>query len=169
VVSDYVRLYGQERIAGINYVAAVTHTDRAYWGPELRHTLAMANDDLTTNIRASRKFVQACFGGRPVGEELDMTLAYTMLVPSRVRAAVMKRSRNSGEVLPELRVPVLVTHGALDRIILPGIADYTAAAVPGGKLSVYEGVGHSPFFEDAPRFNRELAAFARATQQPAST
>jgi non-heme chloroperoxidase len=34
--------------------------------------------------------------------------------------------------------------------------------IPGDKLSVYEGIGHSPFYEDAPRFNTELAAFVRA-------
>ena len=33
------------------------------------------------------------------------------------------------------------------------------------KLSVYQGVGHSPFFEDAPRFNAELAAFVRGAHK----
>jgi pimeloyl-ACP methyl ester carboxylesterase len=122
----------------------------------------MTTDDLTANIRASRKFVHACFGARPLGDEMDMTFAYTMLVPTPVRAAVLARSRDEGDLLPQLRVPVLVTHGAMDRIILPAAGEYTAAAVPGARLSLYEGVGHSPFFEDAPRFNRELAALARA-------
>jgi pimeloyl-ACP methyl ester carboxylesterase len=36
---------------------------------------------------------------------------------------------------------------------------------PGAKLSVYQGIGHSPFFEDAPRFNAELAAFVRSAQK----
>ena len=33
------------------------------------------------------------------------------------------------------------------------------------KLSVYQGIGHAPFFEDAPRFNAELAAFVRSAQK----
>lgn len=33
------------------------------------------------------------------------------------------------------------------------------ATVPGAKASFYEGIGHSPFWEDAPRFNRELIEF----------
>jgi pimeloyl-ACP methyl ester carboxylesterase len=126
--------------------------------------MEMTADDLTANIRATRKFVHACFGARPLGDEMDMTFAYTMLVPAQVRAAVMDRSRNEGDMLPELRVPVLVTHGAMDRIILPAAGAYTASAVPGARLSVYEGVGHSPFFEDAPRFNRELAEFVRGAR-----
>ena len=32
VVADYVRFHGQDGIAAINYVAAVTKTDRAFWG-----------------------------------------------------------------------------------------------------------------------------------------
>ena len=33
--------------------------------------------------------------------------------------------------------------------------------IPGAKLSVYQGIGHAPFYEDAARFNTELAAFVR--------
>ena len=36
--------------------------------------------------------------------------------------------------------------------------------IPGAKLSIYQGVGHSPFFEATPRFNAELAAFVRSAQ-----
>jgi pimeloyl-ACP methyl ester carboxylesterase len=162
VVSDYVRVHGQERIAAINYVAAITRIERRFWGPSLRHTMEMTSDDLTVNIRATRKFVQACFSTRPIGDEMDMTFAYTMLVPAAVRAGVMDRTRNEGDMLPRLSVPVLVTHGAMDRIIQPAASEYTASAVLGVRLSIYEGVGHSPFFEDAPRFNRELAELVQA-------
>ena len=44
-------------------------------------------------------------------------------------------------------------------------AKYTAKMIPGAKLSVYQGIGHAPFFEDAPRFNAELAAFVRSAQK----
>jgi non-heme chloroperoxidase len=37
--------------------------------------------------------------------------------------------------------------------------------IPGAKLSVYQGVGHSPFFEATPRFNAELTAFVRGAQK----
>ena len=162
VVADYVRSHGQDGIAAINYVAAITKSDRAFWGPELRWTAEMASSDLATNVRASRRFVHACFAGRPAGEEMEITLAYTMAVPAKARALVMGRTRDEGDILGALRVPVLVTHGTMDRIILPAAGSYTAAHVPGARLSLYDGVGHSPFFEDPTRFNRELAAFVRA-------
>jgi non-heme chloroperoxidase len=162
VVADYVRVHGQDGIAAINYVAAITRADRAFWGPALKYTAEMASNDLAVNVRAARRFVHACFAGRPAGEEMEITLAYTMAVPAKVRALVLARTRDEGDILAQLRVPVLVTHGTMDRIILPAAGRYTAAQVPGARLSLYDGVGHSPFFEDPTRFNRELAALVQA-------
>jgi pimeloyl-ACP methyl ester carboxylesterase len=84
-----------------------------------------------------------------------------MLAPAPVRRLVLGRTRNDGEILPRITVPVLVTHGGMDRIILPAMGQYTAASIPGAQLALYGGVGHSPFYEDSERFNRELAAFVR--------
>lgn len=165
VVSDYLRFYSQDSLGGVNYVAAVTKSDSAFWGAEHRHITAMASDDLMTNIRASRKLVQASFAQPPATDDFDMTLAYTMLVPAKVRAGLLDRTRNDGDILGSLRLGVLVTHGALDRLVLPAAGHYTAATVPGARLSLYGGIGHCPFFEDAPRFNRELFDFVSA-QQP---
>jgi pimeloyl-ACP methyl ester carboxylesterase len=50
------------------------------------------------------------------------------------------------------------------RIIRPPISQLTAAAAPNAKLSLDESAGHAPVFEDAPRFNCELAAFVRAAK-----
>jgi len=36
--------------------------------------------------------------------------------------------------------------------------------VPGAKAAFYEGIGHSPFWEDASRFNRELAEFMNSVR-----
>jgi len=125
----------------------------------------MASNDLAVNVRASRRFVHACFAGRPAGEEMEITLAYTMAVPAKARALVMARTRDDGDILATLRVPVLVTHGTMDRIILAAAGNHTAAQVQGARLSLYDGVGHSPFFEDPTRFNRELAALVRAANE----
>jgi pimeloyl-ACP methyl ester carboxylesterase len=46
-------------------------------------------------------------------------------------------------------------------MVLPASSRHIASLVPGAQVSLYySGVGHSPFWEDARRFNRELAAFA---------
>ena len=66
--------------------------------------------------------------------------------------------------LPAIDVPVLVTQGGEDILVLRGLGEWTAAQIPGARLSIYEGIGHSPFAEDTARFNRELAAFVSAAQ-----
>ena len=65
------------------------------------------------------------------------------------------------ELMSKLKIPVLVTHGRKDIVVLPSAAEKTAAAISGATLSWFNDCGHSPFQEDAPRFNRELAAFAK--------
>jgi pimeloyl-ACP methyl ester carboxylesterase len=69
------------------------------------------------------------------------------------------------DLLKSLKLPVLVTHGSEDKNSNLIAAEYTAKMIPGAKLSVYQGIGHSPFFEDGPRFNAELAAFVRSAQK----
>jgi len=46
-----------------------------------------------------------------------------------------------------------------DRVALVPMARYTESVVANAQVSLYEGVGHMPFWEDAPRFNRELGEF----------
>jgi pimeloyl-ACP methyl ester carboxylesterase len=67
-------------------------------------------------------------------------------------------------VLHKIDVPVLVTQGGDDLLVSRGLGELTAALVPGARLSMYDGIGHTPFVEDAPRFNRELAEFVAAAQ-----
>jgi non-heme chloroperoxidase len=46
-------------------------------------------------------------------------------------------------------------------LLLAPVRREAAVLCAGAKLSVYEGVGHAPFWEDTERFNTELAAFVR--------
>jgi pimeloyl-ACP methyl ester carboxylesterase len=77
----------------------------------------------------------------------------------RTRRAHLTRSPDDGAVLATLDVPVLITQGSRDTLVLPGLAQSRAPLIPGAKLSMYHGIGHMPFAEDTPRFNCELAAF----------
>ena len=162
VITDYVRVHGTSQVAGIDFVAAVTKTDPKLHGSGGRFFAHLGSADLQENIAALRGFAHSCFERQPSAEEFETILAYNMLMPIKVRAMVRNRTANPGDMLPRLDVPVLVTHGDRDVLVLLAMGEMTAANVKGAKLSVYEGVGHAPFFEDAPRFNRELADFVRA-------
>ena len=80
-------------------------------------------------------------------------------------ANLFGRPLDATEVMSRLKIPVLVTHGDRDRNAKLGTAQYTAKTIPGAKLSVYEGIGHAPFYEDAARFNTELAALVRSANR----
>lgn len=73
------------------------------------------------------------------------------------------------EGLPKARVPVLMLYGAKDRLVevQPGIARAKAlnARV---QSTLYEHSGHPPFFEEARRFNRDLASFTQSVAATAS-
>jgi non-heme chloroperoxidase len=161
VISDYVTTHGASQLAGINFVDAGIKADPALVGDNLKNLPIMASEDLATNIAATRIFVHGCFSKQPTADDFETMLAFNMMVPPKVRAGLSGRPLDATEVMSKLKLPVLVTHGAEDRNSKVGTAKYTASVIPGAKLSIYEGIGHSPFYEDAPRFNTELAAFVR--------
>jgi non-heme chloroperoxidase len=66
--------------------------------------------------------------------------------------------------LKKVRVPTLISHGRKDTVVLPRAAERTAEAIKGARISWFDHSGHSPFAEEAQRFNRELAAFVKACQ-----
>ena len=162
VICDFLRRFGDSAIAGIDFIAAVTKNDGTLLGPGLKHTAGMQSEDLATNIAATKAFARACFERQPAQDLFDAVLAYSMMVPAKVRGLLRDRPANAGEVLATIKVPVLVTHGEKDVLVLEAMGRFTASQVKGAKLSIFPGVGHSPFCEDAPRFNRELAEFVRA-------
>jgi non-heme chloroperoxidase len=161
VISDYVTTHGAGQLAGINFVDAGIKADPALVGENLKNLPIMASEDLATNIAATRTFVHGCFSKQPSDDDFETMLSFNMMVPPKVRAGLSGRPLDATEVMSKLKLPVLVTHGAEDRNSKVGTAKYTASVIPGAKLSIYDGIGHSPFYEDAPRFNSELAAFVR--------
>jgi non-heme chloroperoxidase len=162
VISDYVATHGAAQLAGINFVDAPIKVDPALIGENLKNLPLMTSEDLATNITATRNFLHGCFTKQPSAEDYETMLAFNMMVLPKVRAGLGGRSLDATEIMSKLKLPVLVTHGSEDRNAKVGAGQYTASVIPGAKLSVYEGIGHSPFYEDAPRFNAELAAFVRA-------
>jgi non-heme chloroperoxidase len=162
VISDYLATHGAEKIAGINFVDAPIKADPALIGDNLKNLPLMASEDLATNITATRAFLLGCFSKQPSADDYETMLAFNMMVLPKVRAGLSGRPLDATEMMSKLKLPVLVTHGAEDRNARLGAGQYTASVIPGAKLSVYEGIGHSPFYEDAPRFNSELASLVRA-------
>ena len=164
ILCDYINSYGTGRIAGINFVSARVNNDPGYDGPVLTGLDGMFSRDLGANITATRDFVRGCFDKAPSRGVADALLACAMVVPPEVRAAHMSRPAVDNDVLDGMQVPVLVSHGEKDRVVLPMQANEIASRVANARLSLYPDAGHAPFVEDTARFNAELAAFVQQCQ-----
>jgi non-heme chloroperoxidase len=168
VVTDYVRVHGESDVAGVNLVGAAVllrPPTFEHLGPGLlENAQAACVPDLSANIAAIRRFLRASTV-RPLDDELwTAALCWNMVVPPEIRGALIAREIDADDVLARLSIPVLVTHGRYDTIVLPSMAEHTLTACPNATASWYDGVGHMPFAEDATRFDRELAEFVDLTR-----
>jgi len=163
VVTDYVAAYGDAAIAGIDLVGgAVLRTPSfEHIGPGLLENAGDAcGPDLRASIAAMVRFLRACTV-RPLSDhDWSTALCWNMVVPTEVRGALFAREIDADAVLSRLSVPVLVTHGLADAIVLPSMAEHVVEVCGTARASWYEDVGHLPFLEDPDRFDRELAEFA---------
>jgi pimeloyl-ACP methyl ester carboxylesterase len=162
VVTDYLRVYGERAVAGLNLVGgAVLRTPGFdHIGPGL---LANAGDacgpDLPTNIAATRRFLRACTAEPLDADGWSNALCWSMVVPPEVRGALLAREIDADSVLSSLSLPVLVSHGLADEIVLATMAEHVLDVCRTANASWYDGIGHFPFLEDPIRFDRELREF----------
>ncbi len=166
VICDYIRAHGQDKVAAINFVEGTARLGEAAFGTLigpgfLDHFVDATVDDLPTNIRAMRSFVRACLVKPVSDDDLETAVCWNVVVPANVRAALGARAIDDDDVLRALEVPMLVTHGRMDTVVLPAMAEHVLATCPTAEASWYEGVGHAPHLEEPERFNRELAGLTR--------
>lgn len=166
VICDYVRTHGQDRIAAIHFVEGVVKLGESalgtFIGPGFLDPFAdLTADDLPTNIRGALAFVKACVVKPLSAEDFATALCWNIVVPASIRANLAAREIDDDDVLRALEVPLLVTHGRADTVVLPAMAEHVLATYPAAEASWYDGVGHAPHLEEPERFNRELAELTR--------
>ena len=166
VICDYLRAYGQDRVAAVNFVEGAVKLGEAAFGtligPGFLDTFVDATaDDLPTNIGAMRSFVRACLSRPMSNDDFETAICWNVVVPAAIRANLAAREIDCDDVLRALEVPLIVTQGRADSVVLPAMAAHVLAACPTADASWYEGVGHEPHLEEPERFNRELAALTR--------
>jgi pimeloyl-ACP methyl ester carboxylesterase len=165
VIADYVRKHSEKQIAGINFVgAAVVLGQKAFGtliGPGfLENAPGACNPDPATHRAALERLLRAIFV-KPIPQKtFDALLDISLMVSPQVRGFLIQRELDYTRLLEQLSVPVLVTHGRADTVVLPAMAEHILNHCKTAKASWYDGVGHAPFVEDAERFNKELARFA---------
>ncbi len=166
IICDYIRHYGQAGVGGINFVAAATKMGgreaASLLGQEFIGLFsAFFSNDLTESVATFQKFIRLLTYHEPSPADFYQMLGYNLIVPPGVRQALFSRRLNNDDLLSGLKLPMLLTHGTEDGIILPAASEHCARLIPQARLSVYPEIGHNTCLEDPARFNAELAAFVR--------
>ena len=167
VLSDYLARYGEDTIAGTQWVGAITRLgppllEAGFLGEDFLRVVPDLCTDGAHDSGPVRAFLRLCVAEEPSLEDMYFFLGYNGLVPPHVRGSLLARELNNDPVVEGLRKPVLISHGELDRVVSPSMADHIVGLAPRARASVYSGVGHMPFWEAPVRFNDELAAFRSA-------
>ena len=167
VILDYLRHYGEDGISGVNLVGAVTKlgSDEAMsvLTPEFLNLVpGFFATDVEQSVRSLESLLRMCFAQEPSAEELYLMLGYNLSVPPYVRQALFSRAFDNDDLLPKIRKPVLVTHGADDAVVKPAAADQHMAGLAHAQVHIMANAGHAPFWDDAATFNQRLRAFAES-------
>jgi non-heme chloroperoxidase len=162
VLRQYLMHHGDGALSGINFLSTRPIEDPGIAGPASKAYAADRSRDLAGRIAACVAFLRACYEKQPTEADFIEAVAFNFTMPFWVRDALAGWSTDPALVrkaFAGVTVPTLVTHGRRDQLILPQAAEMTAAAIKGATLSFYDDCGHAPFYEDAARYNREVAEF----------
>ncbi|HEY8092881.1 MAG TPA: alpha/beta hydrolase [Acidimicrobiales bacterium] len=167
VICDYLRAYGESAVSAINFVGAAVNLNERFddIGPAfLSNAPGGADPDLPTRIAALRRFWRSMSADPLDSTDFETGLCGSVSVPPQVLGALISRQIDSDPVLAQTTVPILVSHGRHDQIVLPSMAEHILQACPAARASWYDRVGHVPFAEDPSRFNHELAELTRSSR-----
>jgi pimeloyl-ACP methyl ester carboxylesterase len=165
VILDYVRHHGEERIGGMHLVGAVTKLGNdaavSVLTPEFLSVVPeLFSQDAEESVHGLKELLHLCFAREPTAVELYCMLGYSVSVPPFVRQALFSRVLDNDDLLPTIRRPVLITHGARDAIVRPAVVEQHRIGIRHAQVDVMRSAGHAPFWDDAASFNARLGAFS---------
>jgi pimeloyl-ACP methyl ester carboxylesterase len=164
VMLDYLRHYGEAEVAGHVFVDAITKLGSAAAMTALTpQMLGLVPDLFATDVDASLRGLESllhhCSAHELAPEDLYLMLGYNFCVPPSVRQALFSRAFDNDDLLPTIRKPVLIVHGAQDALVTPSVVDQHRAGVAHARVCIMANAGHAPFWDDAAAFNQLLRDF----------
>ena len=166
IILDYIRHFGEEDIGGINLVGGITKIGSDEAASVLTpQFLSLMSGFFATGVKESvcslESLIRMCFAQELSAEDLYMMLGYNVSVPPYVRQAMFSRSFDNDDLLPRIRKPVLITHGAEDAVVkLTAVDQHKAGGLAHAQIQIVPKAGHAPFWDDAAAFNQRLRAFS---------
>lgn len=163
VIGDYLARYGDSGISGVVTAGAVFQRGDVEAEAENAERASRKSDalDFDTFIEAIRIAARCAQPAEPeaVAEPEAPASGISLTAPPHVRRALRSRVVDHAPTYRALTKPHLIIHGENDETAPPDWARRFAALAPTARVRLYPGVGHRPFYEDADRFNADLAAF----------
>jgi non-heme chloroperoxidase len=167
VASDYLAEYGDAELSAINLVDTPPKLSPDEVGVRIGQAFGdvgpgMMSADLELVISSTRQFLDSCFAQPVSPEDRETYLAFNMVMPLWAKLHTQQRLVDTTPSLEAIRVPVLISHGRGDQLVLPAAAEYSHLHCIDAQLSWYDDCGHAPFAENPDRFNCELRALTLA-------
>ena len=122
--------------------------------------VAVRRFQVSENLAAVSAFVDACFHQKPDAEIKAKAVGYNMLVPPKVRMASRLRQEDRRAVAERTKKPCWVAWGDHERLAPSDMGEQILKHFPNSKRQTFKQSGHSPFWEEAEKFNLNLASFA---------
>lgn len=164
VLSNYLAAYGDKAVAGLVYVDGVIELNASLITGHPKEYADLASDDLTVHLDAVRTFLSLCFQTQPDMATFERLLSNAALASWVMTKTIPSMTVAAAKGLPKAHVPVLMVYGGKDALVNPEPSIARAKALNSTiKTAVYANSGHAPFLEEAPRFNRDLAEFRKAS------
>jgi pimeloyl-ACP methyl ester carboxylesterase len=165
VILDYIRHYGEDGISGVHFVDGITKLGSeqalSVLTPEFLDLVpGFFSTDVEESVRSLNSLLRLCFAQEPSAAERYQMLGYNVGVPPYVRQALLSRSLDNDDLLPRIRRPVLVTHGAADAVVKAAVVDQHKTGMNRAQVHLMADAGHAPFWDDAAKFNQRLRSFS---------
>lgn len=160
LVARRVAIDRPERVAGLVLEASPT-TLRGH--PELAAFVASVVSGLQDPIDAdfARAFVVDTSSGEIGPDIVDRLAGELLKVPARVWQECFAALLDYDDLdeLGRITAPTMLIWGDGDGLVGRDMQERLAELIPDADLLVYSGIGHTPRWEDGPRFASDVAAF----------
>lgn len=112
--------------------------------------------DAETCVRGLEGLLRLCFAKEPSADDMYFMPGHNVSVPPYVRQGLFSRSFHNDDLLPKIRKPILITHGALDAVEKSCVVDQHRSELPQAQIQLMPNSGQAAFRDDAAGFNGRL-------------
>jgi hypothetical protein len=151
--------YGDHCIGAINFVSAFTKVVPEFLGPATPAVRKMVSENLAENIENTLSFLKFSTVKALPPDELEMMVAYNMVVPAKIRSHLLARPAPYEDGLKKIKV-----RSGDPRPGRPGGAHTHGSLHHRGWFharSSFYGASDMPFWEDTPRATASSPGLSR--------